>query len=349
MSPQWRGLCSLPSAAMALPLQEGGVQFWSCHSSIYVGNAFSGCRVYLDGSCSKPWDKTAARAGWSVVSIGPDGSLRAALTGPVLAAWPQTSPMAEFMAAQALAQVAGPQTEPVVDYKGILQVLGGGRQADLAHSRVMAGVVRLAQTSQGWANLVKFHWAKAHQDPAVAEKGSEAWLDILGNFLADVKAKEAVLQHPPAQGGEMDRAQSDGERMTRWLQYVGKAVVLWPGHAKFKKLPKRHRQKELAARAVVVHDRLQTAVGDQAHQHDWQWRASASRWVCSKCLRHTTVRQKFRTGCAGLAKNIRCSARRWVTRWLPSTWSPASLSAALPVVGGATSTQRVSSKSAGVA
>ena len=190
------------------------------------------------------------------MSIGPDGSLRAALTGPVLAAWPQTSPMAEFMAAQALAQVAGPQTEPVVDYKGVLQVLGSGRQADLSHRRVMAGVVRLAQTSQGWANLVKFHWVKAHQDPAVAEKGSEAWLDILGNFLADVKAKEAVLQHPPAQGGEMDRAQSDGERMTRWLQYVGKAVVLWPGHAKFKKLPKRHRQKELAARAAVVHDRL---------------------------------------------------------------------------------------------
>ena len=203
-----------------------------------------------------------------------------------------------------MAQVAGPQTEPVVDYTGVLQVLGSGRQADLSHRRVMAGVVRLAQTSQGWANLVKFHWVKAHQDLAVAEKGSEAWLDILGNFLADVKAKEAVLQHPPAQGGEMDRAQSDGERMTRWLQYVGKAVVLWPGHAKFKKLPKRHRQKELAARAAVVHDRLQTAVGDQAHQHDWQWRASASRWVCSKCLRHTTVRHKFRTGCAGLAKKI---------------------------------------------
>ena len=145
--------------------------------------------VVFDGSCGRPWDRTASRAGWAVVKLKPDGGLSAALWGPVPRRFRQSSPVAEHLAMRRLVEVARSEVNPVVDYSGLVRAYGSKYAWHYRAGSPMAGLVRGTISDLGFKLVAGVRKVKAHQDIESLEPGSEEWRLAKGNELADLKAK----------------------------------------------------------------------------------------------------------------------------------------------------------------
>ena len=69
---------------------------------------------------------------------------------------------------------------------------------------------------------------RAHQDPDEFPAGSDDWLDALGNQFADTYAKIGAASHPSPSTAELAAYFREYEVITRFLRYVGLALMLWP-------------------------------------------------------------------------------------------------------------------------
>ena len=79
-----------------------------------------------------------------------------------------------------------------------------------------------------WNRASKVDKAKAHQDPAQFPEGSQERFLALGNEAADRVAKLAASSlHKPADE-VVPRDSEELEAMRAFLQYVAKALCLWP-------------------------------------------------------------------------------------------------------------------------
>ena len=96
---------SSPAARCPPPVDEDIVKFWCEDPGARAEDVILG-EVFLDGSCGRPWDRTASRAGWAVVKLKQDGELFAALWGPVPRRYRQSSPVVEHLAMRRLVEVA---------------------------------------------------------------------------------------------------------------------------------------------------------------------------------------------------------------------------------------------------
>ena len=99
-----RGLMSSPASDWPKPVGDGSLEFWRAYPSQTMFEAFEG-EVCLDGSCTKPYDRRAARAGWAIVKMDNDYQIFAKLSGPVPIGWRQTSPVVEHAVMNALSKV----------------------------------------------------------------------------------------------------------------------------------------------------------------------------------------------------------------------------------------------------
>ncbi|MFM7978464.1 MAG: hypothetical protein ACKPKO_04035, partial [Candidatus Fonsibacter sp.] len=81
--------------------------------------------VLWDGSCTKPYDRMASKAGWAIEKLDNDYQIYAKLSGPVPAGWRQTSPVAEHAAMNALSKVVAGDVFLVVGYNGLVMAYGG--------------------------------------------------------------------------------------------------------------------------------------------------------------------------------------------------------------------------------
>jgi len=290
--PHLRALMSSPAARCPPPVDEDIVKFWCEDPGARAEDVILG-EVFLDGSCGRPWDRTASRAGWAVVKLKQDGELFAALWGPVPRRYRQSSPVVEHLAMRRLVGVARAEATPVVDYAGLLRAYGARDPWQFRAGSPLAGLVRGAISTLGF-KLAGVRKVKAHQDIAALVPGSEDWRLARGNEQADLKAKEALRLHQPHDSDSMTKGQILGERLEDFLQFQARAMELWPRRPRAKRLQRGDLQPQAVPPAKE--GRL---------QHDWQWRRTSQIWVCMMRLSSTVNKARRRDCCPGRSLKMR--------------------------------------------
>ena len=151
-------------------------------------------KVFTDGSCFKGPTSPFSRAGWSVVVLWADGSLRAAICGPVWKDLPQTSQAADFIAFTVAVELATSGCEIYCDFKGLVDLLGDPIYSILDPHRKYAGFLRSAMSCPSWGRHSVL-WVRAHQDLQQHFASEEEKYLGIGNDFADKWAKKGANMH----------------------------------------------------------------------------------------------------------------------------------------------------------
>ena len=213
------------------------IQVWT-HNGADISALMEG-ELFTDGSCLKPGPAVWNSTGWAVCKISRDGKLLASVSGQVGRQLPQTSPASEHVAA--LVAAAFPRVTGVYsDYRN-LQGLELLSDATAMHPKgVYSGIRRQIRGISGPSFKIKY--CKGHVSVESCGGDSEAIYQALGNQHADRVAGAAAAAALAPSRIELDSWNADAAFLKRWLEYVPRALVLWPtakpskGH---KSLPRR--------------------------------------------------------------------------------------------------------------
>ena len=156
------GMMTHPEAAMPEPADTLSMTYWSIDGDIdRKADSFCG-KIFLDGSCASTAWGMVKRASWSAVALTEERVVSAYLRGPVWKELPQTSPVAEFVAFAAAAEIAGVGSQCFVDYRTVERAYANPRAA-LSDKVVIAGIFRDAAIDKGYKNIASVTWIKAHR------------------------------------------------------------------------------------------------------------------------------------------------------------------------------------------
>ena len=236
------------------------MEFWSkdgkCRSQAFFGEVFS------DGSCSKSKFPGHSRASWALIKLDEHLEVSAYLLGTVWSSLPQTSPVAEFVAAAALAQVAAPDTRLYTDYKGVVTKFGGPNEEALRAGNYFAGIQKSAIIQKCFGNIVEINKVKAHQAVESLPLGSDETRRATGNQAADEYAKGALRKHEANVVPAEEEEHFDLARKVAIL--AGRVLPFWsPARKPGVKLARRPGFK--VERLTPLHPRT------EKHRHEWNF------------------------------------------------------------------------------
>jgi hypothetical protein len=183
---------------------------------------FQNAVVYTDGSCSKMAHPSMHLAGWSVISLTPNGNLAAAVWGQVGESLPQSSPASEYVAGMAAVELHASQIR--TDFKGLASLESSPHAALASRKNLYSG---LRVQMRGRSPQTTYSKVEAHLDPSSFTVGSESWIDAVGNKFADAYAKLGAGLHPQASAQEVATVIKEREVLLRFLLYVSRALALW--------------------------------------------------------------------------------------------------------------------------
>ena len=288
--PYLRGLMSSPASDWPKPARDGCMEFWCADPRKNMFEVFEG-EVFLDGSCTKPYDRRASRAGWAIIKMDNDYQIYAKLSGPVPVGWRQTSPVAEHAAMNALSKVAAGDVYPVVDYNGIVMAYGGKFSLQRLHAgNPLAGIVRTVCTNDQWSKIKSVDKVKAHQSLPDLIHGSDEYRWAVGNSHVDGVAKESIYQHPMGNACDMNAAKELGNKISEFLVFSAMAMEKWPRRPKAQKIKIQQAGDGDASRPLV---------NPLYPSHHWQWRPGSNRWVCISCLSDSATPSNRLDKCPG--------------------------------------------------
>ena len=205
---------------------------WRCYHRDRQGEVltsadihFTGHHIYTDGSCTKFMRCPCYnRAGWAVVQIDPvTGELLWAMYGPVLAEWPQTSPMAEIAALNIAALQAAQGARVKIDWSGAVDLWAAPSRAT-SPGCFFAGPMRQALATNPGLDA---SWIPGHVAKTDFPELSREWLDVVGNDWADHYAKEGAALHPVQGQGEAHQAVEQAKLHLQLLTHIGQSLALW--------------------------------------------------------------------------------------------------------------------------
>ncbi len=241
-----------------------------------------GGRVYLDGSCQPSAIDGMSRAGACVVQVNAEGAMVKKLTCAVPRHLPQTSQVAEHLAAVLAIRCLAREAEMFGDCLGVVKALNdAGAPASFAKKRYGGLLLDTARDPARRALCRSLRWVKSHRCESATDSVEER-IHIKGNNLADKGAAEAVAQHP-ALGTELRTAVDFWEkRASLVIKAVGAAMAAFPPAPGDMK--KRSRENGSSSRDQ-----------DAEHadrQHTWVFDEGA--WRCERCWSWRTRKQGSR-------------------------------------------------------
>jgi hypothetical protein len=217
--------------------EEPHIKIWT-HDGSDISEAIVG-EVFTDGSCIKPGPPVWNATGWAVCKISPEGQLLASVSGQVGKQLPQTSPASEYVAS--LVAAGFPRvTTTYSDYKNLQGVEALSDETALHPKGVYSGIRRRIRGIRGPGFKVKH--CRGHVSVDSCGGDAEAIFQALGNQHADRIAGAAAAEALAPSRAETDSWNLEVSFLRRWLEYVPRALVLWPtakpsvGH---KSLPRR--------------------------------------------------------------------------------------------------------------
>ena len=244
---------------------------------------FFGVWIFTDGSCSKhELASRLNRAGWAIVQIDPEtGELLAALAGPVLRKWQQTSPASEVTAAcmAACFARAGVECRAYTDWQGITRLWGPA--ASLSRRQLWAGPVRAARG----LHSIQFEWTRSHRDELQEAHGSHEWITAIGNTYADEWAAEGRKLHPQQDAGIVEEAMEQAALHRDFLLHAGRALAHWA---------REDREQVMWRRPVGARRRGGRNSPRLTRPHEWTTDAAQSVQRCIRCLAAQSAQSEAR-------------------------------------------------------
>ena len=174
--------------SLPVPVDEEVVHYEGEADGGYVWEG----EVFIDGSGYQPKRAALRRCGWAAVQLHEDGSLKAAMFGP-LPGKDQSVPTAEHYALLQVVRRGGRHLTVWSDCQAVVGNFESGQRA-LAPGRYFAGLWKQVFAEKGDTIQLEVAKVKAHTTH-VYEAGSEEWRLQAGNRLVDEKAKAGALVH----------------------------------------------------------------------------------------------------------------------------------------------------------
>ena len=174
------------------PVSEEEVHF---AGEAHEGYIWQG-EVFVDGSGYQPRWAVLRRCGWAAIQLNDDGSLKAAMYGP-LPGEDQTVPTAEHFALLQVVRRGGTHIRIWSDCQAVVGNFEKGAGA-MAAGKYFAGLWKQVFSAMGAETQLEVRKVKAHTTQQHPE-GSEEWRLQTGNRFADDKAKEGAQVHALAE------------------------------------------------------------------------------------------------------------------------------------------------------
>jgi len=299
---------------LARPLhKDNNFIFWAQDGSETPRQQHFSGRVFTDGSCFKGPSVSFSRAGGSVVSLLPDGGLRAAICGPVWAGLPQTSQAAENVAFAAATELSMPGSKVFIDYKGLVSNLTEPWREILHHNKKYSGFLRSAMRNLAWGKL-DIRWVRAHQDLRQQFATEEDRHQAVGNNLADEWAKKGANIHQEAPPTDFNRAEAEAKAIQDIFCIIaGTAKASFADPALNIKVSKKEWLARRRARRAADGGRRPPPGPSVRRLPPHQWVFGQEAWHCLHCGRKAaSYRRRVRYDDAG------CGGRRQIIEELVS-------------------------------
>ena len=272
--------------------------------------------VFTDGSCFKQGPHQWHRTGWSVCKVSEDGVLLAYVRGRAGHRMPQTSPAAEHLPVLRASTITDKVTVIHSDYKGLEHLERTPWEVALHPKALYSGIRRSIMALK--PPTLEIHHCPGHVSLEECTSQRERFL-AMGNDHADKVAQSAALATQSPSPMELQTWDFERAFLSRWLQYVPRALAMWPsvapssGHASLPRRPDFQAPGvgvsflsdvlgPLAAARRKPRAQEETPAPAQTRPEEHQWRCRSSGvWVCVCCLAFSRQLVPPRGRCPGLA------------------------------------------------
>jgi hypothetical protein len=228
--------------------------------------------LYVDGSCTTSPFHELRRAATTVVQWAADKPCGWRMQLPVPRPILQSSQSAEYSAIPLIKQFSHPTLgmDIASDCANVVRDLCSAPKAAMVGRRAYAGLLKTALADPAWLRRVTVRKVLAHVNPSSLPLG-DARNDAVGNNMADLSAKEAVLAHPaPA-----PTLVQDLEAKRRRARYVVRTIAMVTQC--FPRMPR-----ERMIRPPPTREGARVAM-----RGGHSWVHVGGMWRCERCLRMT--------------------------------------------------------------
>ncbi len=261
-------------------------EYWYFADDVEDRTHALGGNIFIDGSALFPTCAPARRAGWTALDLKEDGTVRAAVYGPVpLDISPnQAASAGELHSLRRGAELACGPSRIFTDYQSAADGARRGPDITTCHKTATAsawrGYWRAAEGAE--IEVVKVAAHRTMRSVREDEDDAEALLKKLGNDAADAFAKRGAAAHHSAAQLAVLEDYALGESELRDLAvFVGSALAYWPPAPRGARGPTARK-----ARRREVQQRRHAAATQFGHSIAW----TRSGWRCTTCG-STTVTQ----------------------------------------------------------